>query len=196
MSWLRALFGYQVITQAGIPMPQRPTLEVPAGSLVDDPLNQRTVYVPPTATFVGTYAPTPNTAAQRGASGEGLFAFLAAQAAAIAKSGLVRLTSAVQTAVAAQSAANPAKDVPLLGIDGFDGVLVGGANAVSISLIAATAIALLTSRDLQLRNGLPLALTPGAAPSNPALGWRLYVDSADGHLKAKKSDGTIVVLAS
>jgi hypothetical protein len=40
-------------------------------------------------------------------------------------------------------------------------------------------------------------LVPQTAPSNPASGWVLYVDSGDGNkLKAKASTGTVVTLGT
>lgn len=39
-------------------------------------------------------------------------------------------------------------------------------------------------------------LVPGTAPGNPASGWRLYTDVADGKLKAKASTGTTVTLGT
>ena len=46
-SWLRKLLGYTVITQGGVPVPSQLTLELPSGTLADDPVNQRTVYTAP-----------------------------------------------------------------------------------------------------------------------------------------------------
>lgn len=47
-----------------------------------------------------------------------------------------------------------------------------------------------------LTNKTQMHLTPQTAPSSPASGWVLYVDSADGTLKAKNASGTVRSLAA
>jgi hypothetical protein len=41
-----------------------------------------------------------------------------------------------------------------------------------------------------------LRLAPVAAPSSPSTGFYLYVDQADGKLKAKSSGGTVTTIAN
>ena len=57
MSWIRAVFGYQVITQGGIPVPQRPIIEIPTGTLTDDPVGRRTLYTPPASPVTSATLP-------------------------------------------------------------------------------------------------------------------------------------------
>lgn len=52
------------------------------------------------------------------------------------------------------------------------------------------------STDFSFNNNGATNLLPITAPATPASGFVLYVDQADGHLKAKKSTGAVTVLAS
>ena len=47
-----------------------------------------------------------------------------------------------------------------------------------------------------ITNKTQLHLTPQTAPSSPASGWVIYVDTADGTLKAKNASGTVRSLAA
>ncbi len=50
--------------------------------------------------------------------------------------------------------------------------------------------------DQPITNKQQLHLTPQSAPASPASGWVIYVDTADGTLKAKNASGTVRSLAA
>jgi hypothetical protein len=82
-----------------------------------------------------SYAPVDGTVPLRGTSADLLAAWFAVTSGStLAGSGALRLTSAAQSAVAAQSEVNAAHDVALLGVDGADGVIVGGIYAAKVAL--------------------------------------------------------------
>lgn len=84
----------------------------------------------------GAVPATPNTLAERGTSGEGLFAWFAPSASGVAHSTLLRMSSLANGAVAARGTGNT-YDVMLLGVDGGDGAVLGDAtNGASATLLA------------------------------------------------------------
>lgn len=109
----------------------------------------------------GVVPATPSTVPERGTSGEGYFAWLAAAAASIASVGLLRLTRAPQAAVAAKRTAGSG-DVELLGLDGSDGVTVGdSANGVMSMLQAAGTT--VSSLFVQVHSAFGIAIWGDAA---------------------------------
>lgn len=50
--------------------------------------------------------------------------------------------------------------------------------------------------DILIEGQAVIGMVPCAAPADPVSGWSIYVDTADGKLKAKASTGTIVVLGT
>lgn len=114
-------------------------------------------------------------------------------AANVAAAGALRLPVGDGAVLALKGATHATVALLSTAGSGTEVVLGDGVEITSVLLRGAGVTATISASGLDLP--APMTLDPVAAPASPGTGWRVYVDSADGRLKAVNSNGVIAILS-